>query len=61
MGLFANSSEKAEYYRQQDEAKKVKEAVEFQDKLNFILDVVEVYDFMENELPVIVKTLENNY
>lgn len=55
----ASRAYRQEMYRQEEKVREYQQAVEFQEGLNTLLDAVEIYNFMENTLPVIVKTLED--
>ena len=42
-------------YREEEAAKKLRQAVKFQEGVNLLLDAVEIMNFMDNTLPKIIK------
>ncbi|MBE6377797.1 MAG: hypothetical protein E7051_03140 [Lentisphaerae bacterium] len=46
-------------YRQEEEARKFRDAVRFQEGVNLLLDAAEIMDFMDNTLPKVVKELKS--
>ncbi len=55
----AERSYRRQQYRQEEEARQIKDAVRFQEKLDTLLDAVEIMDFMDNTLPKVVKGLKS--